>query len=331
LHLLPPEPAAEPQGRDLARDGIPAECVAAALTRYVEAGVQWLPPGDPRAIAALLRWAAQRQFELLTPYSREVRATETALEEKFVRYRRQARQFSARLAEAYEKERRRLAHDLHDEIGHDLIVLKLYTETIALDLRKGNTGALRRKVKDSISLIKHALAGVRSLTFDLGPAVWDEQGFLPAVRVYTRQFARRTGIKVHLRTARGFSRLAARGDLPPSHEIAFYKVLQGAMSNVAAHSGAKNVTIFLSTTKDTIQMRITDDGRGFDVERKMRSRAHSFGLRAIKSRIELLGGSVEFKSTQVHDGGQYEGTTIRVCVPANDFDGDEGTNDSPGL
>lgn len=122
-----------------------------------------------------------------------------------------------------------------------------------------------------------------------------------------------------------------RADLPPSHEIAFYKVLQGAMSNVAAHSGAKNVTIVLSTTKDAFQMRITDDGRGFDVERKMRSRAHSFGLRAIMSRIELLGGTVEFESTPVEDGGQYEGTTIRVCVPRSDFEGDEGTSDSSGL
>ena len=62
--------------------------------------------------------------------------------------------------------------DLHDEIGHDLIVLKLYTQIISTDLRKGNIPQVRRKLKESVSLIEHALKGVRHLTFDLGPAVW---------------------------------------------------------------------------------------------------------------------------------------------------------------
>jgi signal transduction histidine kinase len=103
------------------------------------------------------------------------------------------------------------------------------------------------------------------------------------------------------------------------------------MSNVVAHSGAKNVTVVLSMKNREFCLQISDDGRGFDVESKMRSRSHSFGLRAIKSRIELLGGVVEFKSTRVGYGGEYQGTTIRVCVPANDVEADEGTRDSPGL
>ncbi len=298
-------------------EGIPAECVIGALTHYVEASLPWLAgsaqtagelTGNPDHALVLMRWAARQQIEILSARSREIQLA--------------TRQFSARLADGYEKERRRLAHDLHDGIGHDLIVLKLYTEKIALDLRKGVTAQLPRKIKDSISLIKHALATVRSLTFDLGPAIWDEQGFLPAVRAYTRQFARRTGIKVRLNARR------LRGQLPPSYEAAFYQVLQGAMSNVVAHSGAKNVTIVLSTNNGQVCLQITDDGRGFDVERKMRTRSHSFGLRAIKRRIELLGGYAQFKSTPA---GEYGGTTIRVCVPANDVDCNEGTRDSPGL
>lgn len=300
--------------REFAREGIPVETLAAATALYVEACLPWLGGNSDQAIA-LFRWAARRQIELLSAFG------ETS-EANVSRARIEARQFSARLADDYEKERRRLAHDLHDEIGHDLIVLKLYTENIARDLRKGNTEHLPRKLKDSISLIKHALAGVRSLTFDLGPTVWDSQGFVAAVRAYTRQFERRTGIKVRLQTAR------LRGEVPPSCETALYKVLQGAMSNVIAHSGAKNVTVVLSRTNGEICMQIADDGRGFDVSRKLRARSHSFGLRAIKSRIELLGGRVEFKSTSV---GQYQGTTIRVCVPVNDVESDEGTRDGSGL
>src|ERR1019366_2474738 len=123
----------------------------------------------------------------------------------------------------------------------DLIVLKLYTEVIELDLKKNDISQLRRKLKESVTLIKHALKSVRHLTFDLGPAVWNAQGFVPAVRLYSRQFSSRTGIKVPLDTAR------MRGRVPTRCETALYKVLQGALSNVVAHADAKSVKITLAS------------------------------------------------------------------------------------
>ena len=135
---------------------------------------------------------------MLSGYSQHESAVLKAHQDKTAQAERRVQEFSGSLAEAYETERRRLARDLHDEIGHDLIVLKLYIEVILVDLKKGETGRLNKKLKESINLIKHALKGVRSLTFDLGPTVWNEQGFIAAIRLYTRQFARRTGIKVRL-------------------------------------------------------------------------------------------------------------------------------------
>ena len=116
---------------------------------------------------------------------------------------------SAHLGEVYERERRRLARDLHDEVGHDLIVLRLHLQMLALEMKNGNPGQLRRKLKEAVAVVKHALASVRRLTLDLGPTVWSEQGFLPAVRIYARQFSRMTAIQVRLRAAR------LRANCPP--------------------------------------------------------------------------------------------------------------------
>ena len=131
---------------------------------------------------------------------------------------------------------------------------------IALDLKKGDVSQLQRKLKESVALIQHALKSVRHLTFDLGPAVWNEQGFVPAVRLYARQFAKRTGIKVRLDAAR------MRAHLPARCETALYKVLQGALSNVVAHADAHNVKITLASGRDSVALKIEDDGRGFNVE-----------------------------------------------------------------
>src|ERR1051326_8330468 len=195
----------ERQGQDLARSGVPAECVAVAVALYVESCLPYLLSEESRKVEwtrAFARWASIHQFFVLTGYAQHGAAERQALEERISQAERRSQDFSVQLGEAYDRERRRLARDLHDEIGHDLIVLKLYTEVIALDLKKGDTSQLPRKLKESVALIQHALKSVRHLTFDLGPAVWNEQGFVPAVRLYVRQFAKRTGIRVRLDAAR---------------------------------------------------------------------------------------------------------------------------------
>jgi signal transduction histidine kinase len=237
------------------------------------------------------------------------RTDDTGWKTKALAAERRSQDLAVELGEAYEKERRRLAQDLHDEIGHDLIVLKLYMQIIALDLKKGEIRQLRGKLKEAISLIDHALKGVRHLVFDLGPAVWNEQGFIPAVRIYARQFAVRTGLKVRF-TAR---RLIE--SLPPSYESAIYKVLQGALSNVAAHAGARRVAIVLARRRDFVVMSVEDDGKGFDVPRKLRKLPHSYGLRAMRDRVELLGGTIDFTSHPARKGAARAGTRIELRLP----------------
>jgi signal transduction histidine kinase len=305
----------ERQGQELARSGVPSECVSVAVALYVESCLPYLLSRDSGKVewtSAFAKWASIYQFYLLTGYAQHGSAERQSLEERISQAERRSQDFSVQLGEAYEKERRHLAQDLHDEIGHDLIVLKLYTEVIALDLKKNDIGQLRRKLRESVTLIKHALTSVRNLTFDLGPAVWNEQGFVPAVRLYARQFAKRTGIKVRLDTARMRDRLPARC------ETALYKVLQGALSNVVAHAHAHNVKITLASGRESVAMRIEDDGKGFNVQRKLGVPRRSYGLRAMRERIELLGGAIDFTSRPARLRAECRGTTVEAHLPLQD-------------
>jgi signal transduction histidine kinase len=307
----------EHQGQDLARRGVPAECAAVAVALYVESCLPYLMSEDSvkaEWTKAFVRWASVYQFYLLSGYSQHGEVERHSLEDKIRRAERRSQEFSIQLSDAYEKERRRLAQDLHDEIGHDLIVLKLYTEVIALDLRKGDISQLRGKLRESVTLIKHALKSVRHLTFDLGPAIWNQQGFLPAVKLYLRQFAGRTGIKVRLDAVR------LRAKLPTGYETALYKVLQGALSNVVAHADAHRVRITLTSGQDSVTMKIEDDGRGFNVGRTLRAAPNSFGLRAMRERIDLLGGSIHFASRPARRRADCDGTTIELHLPLLDIE-----------
>jgi signal transduction histidine kinase len=306
---------AEEQGRELASRGVPAECVAAAIALYVECCLPCLLSADRKGVRwtrALARWASIYQFFLLGGYATHAATEREELEEKAALAERRAQDFSVKIADAYEKERRRLAQDLHDEIGHDLIVLKLYTQVIALDLKKGEIGQVRHKLRESVSLIKHALQGVRHLTFDLGPAIWNEQGFIPAIRLYAHQFNVRTGLKVSVRLS------GLKVKLPDRYETALYKMLQGALSNIAAHADAQRVGITIESRREEVMMRVEDDGKGFHVGRKLSAPPKSYGLRAMRDRIELLGGTIHFLSHPTRGRSARRGTTIEFHLPLHE-------------
>ena len=308
---------AEHQGLNLARRGVPGECAAVAVALYVESCLPYLMTGHTKQREwrrALTCWASIYQFFLLGGYTLHIAAEREALEERAALAERRSQEFSADLGNAYEKERRRLAQDLHDEIGHDLIVLKLYTQIMAIDLKKGEVNQLRGKLRESVSLINHALTGVRHLVFDLGPAVWSEQGFIPAIRLYVRQYATRTGLRAR------FSAYRLKADLPARYETALYKVLQGALANVAAHADARSVKIILAHRRDQVVMRIEDDGKGFNVGKKLKAPPHSYGLRAMRDRIELLGGAIRFTSGPVRRGVARGGTIIEVHLPMHEVE-----------
>jgi two-component system NarL family sensor kinase len=109
-----------------------------------------------------------------------------------------------------------------------------------------------------------------------------------------------------------------RAQLPARCETALYKVLQGALSNVVAHADAHNVKIILASGQTSVAMRIEDDGRGFNVTRKMGVPRLSYGLRAMRERVELLGGAISFASRPARLRADCGGTTIEARMPLPD-------------
>jgi two-component system sensor histidine kinase UhpB len=206
-----------------------------------------------------------------------------------------------------ERERRRFSQDLHDEIGHNLIVLKLYLELMARDYKKGRKEDVIEKLEEAMALVSQSINSVRRLILDLGPAVLDQLGLVPSFKAYAGQFSARTGIKVEVRGKYSL-------EMPKIYETALFRVFQGALSNVAKHSKAKRVQVTARTLKrSTIQMTIEDNGVGFAMT--PRPEKQMFGLTAMRERVETLGGQFRVKSCQASSKNRRPGTRIDVELP----------------
>ncbi len=214
---------------------------------------------------------------------------------------------SVYVTKVYEEERKRLSRDLHDEVGHDLVLIKLYLEMIALDSHK-ELESIRPRLNEAIAIVSHAIDSVRRLVLDLGPAIFDDLGFLPAVRTYASQFSARTKISVSLRE--GY----LPENIPMSHQVALYRLLQGALSNVLKHARATSVKVSLGCMRDSVLILvIQDDGVGFDTGIKPGSA--SFGLTAMRERVEVLGGRIHIQSVPAGSMSKLRGTRIEVDLP----------------
>ena len=208
---------------------------------------------------------------------------------------------SRRVVEVQEHERRHLARELHDEIGQALSAIGVNLQSI----RSVCDGAAAYRLEESIHLVDEAIQQVRNLSINLRPSMLDDLGLVAAVRWYADRQGQRAGFAVHLAVETSAARLP--GDL----QIACYRVLQEALTNVARHAHARHVWIELRQGDDDVNLAVRDDGVGFDpvTAHGGGAQGESFGLLGIQERAELLGGRAEIRSQPGH------GTTIRAWFP----------------
>ncbi len=295
-------------GDDLARREVAPEELAATITGLQNAALTCLSRDRREEAIALLRMSSLATNILLCAYARHWQNRGDAIEARLRDAEERMLGTSSYVTGVYERERRRLSHDLHDEIGHELVVLKLRLELIAADVAQNKFALLTPRLNDALELVGRAIDSVRRLVMDLGPAVFDDLGFLPAIRLYGRQFSASTGIEVTIREG------DMPAEIPLSHQTALYRVMQGALSNVLRHAKAKHVTVAFACLKNSqLIMTIEDDGVGFDttaVRAKQR-----FGLTAMRERIAVLGGKVHVQSWPASPLGGRRGTRIEVDLP----------------
>ena len=280
----------ERQGQALASRGVAEEHAFLALSLYQErclSALSRLAPGEPELAVALARLVSVAQLFLHAGYGNARAVGWRALDEQ---------------------DRQRLARDLHDDIGHGLLVLKLYMEQMTQDFEQGRTEQAGRKLQETVGLVTDAIESVRRVILDIGPAVLDQLGLQQAIRLYARQFTARTGIKVAVRES------GLPGRLPRTHETALYRVLQGALANVLKHAQATSATVTLSgEAGSTVLMSVEDDGVGFEARR--RAPALSFGLNTMRERMEALGGRFRVESWPARSSEGRRGTRIEVVLP----------------
>jgi signal transduction histidine kinase len=154
--------------------------------------------------------------------------------------------------------------------------------------------------------VSHALEGVRRFSRGLRPPALDELGLVPAIEALARSLEVIGGVKVAVQAE------DVVGDLAPDAELATYRIVQEALSNVVRHAHARHAEVRVAHEGDRLEVTVTDDGRGFDPARVMSTDGGGLGLFGMKERAGYIGGRVEVASAR------GKGTTVRAEIPLGD-------------
>lgn len=221
-----------------------------------------------------------------------------------------------RIVSAQERERQRIARELHDGTGQVLTGLGLGLMAAAESVHTDPEQASQQLVELK-NLNAQALQELRDLIRDLRPSILDDLGLVPAVQAQVKEFEARTGVDA------GFMTDGPRRRLPSEIETVIFRITQESLTNVAKHAEAEHVMVRLIFDEEAVQLIVTDDGRGFDPEETLGAGAQerrAWGLLGIQERIILVGGGCEIASQP------GRGATVRCWVPLDevmiDDDGD---------
>ncbi len=210
------------------------------------------------------------------------------------------RDLSSQLIAAQEQERRRIARELHDDTGQSLTVIRMHLS----DLLRGGDGATAR-VPDCIKVVDAAIAHIRAMALNLRPTMLDDLGLTDALQWALEQQAKAAGWHVELEAG------DILVELPGDIQTACFRIAQEALNNAARHAGASEVKLVLRMVDSDLELAISDNGAGFDLERyrSPEERKKHFGLMSMAERAGLVGGSLDI------DTAPGSGTRIRARFP----------------
>lgn len=211
---------------------------------------------------------------------------------------------STRLFEAQEQERSRLSKELHDQLGHDLVLFKSWLRSIERKLEERQT-LLKKECENTIAAVDEIIENVRRISRDLMPSILEDLGLAASIQSLVENFSNQHTIQVTLDLA-DIDHL-----FPREAQINLYRIFQEILTNVSKHASATQVSVVVKEENGDITFRVGDNGKGFELskvrERKFNTRG--VGLTAMTERIHMLGGTFEVHSQP------GEGTEIRIRVP----------------
>ena len=220
---------------------------------------------------------------------------------------KELRVLSNQLLSAEEKERKRIARELHDGIGQALSAIKFSVESTLLELRTATNPIDLGSLEAVIPLTQKTIEEVRRIVKDLRPSILDDLGILATIGWFCREFQNvYAGIRVE--TTINIEEHEIRLYL----KTTIYRIMQEALNNVAKHSKANFVHLQLKKSEPGLDLSIYDNGRGFNLDRviALKTSRRGFGLASMRERAELSGASFSI------DAAPGEGTTIRIRWPS---------------
>jgi len=288
-----------PDDRDAAQQHV-ATAVRERGALDIEYRVVW-PDGTVRWINDAGQLLLNAQGEPTGMYGIQRDITRLKLGELALRRsEQQLRDLGANREQLLEAERARVSREIHDELGQALTVLKLDLVSLQQDVLANDAQGTER-VHHALQLIDQTVDAVHRIAAELRPAVLDHFGLAEAIRWQLTEFEQTTGVAVE---AHGVQSVPAMSD---TRTTAVFRILQEALTNVARHAQAREVTVSLEAEGEVLKMAIQDDGRGF-VQKEIENK-HSFGVLGMQERAHSLGGTVRL------EGAPGRGATVTLLMP----------------
>jgi signal transduction histidine kinase len=222
-----------------------------------------------------------------------------------------------RLEQAHEDEQRRIARELHDQVGQTVTGLSLGLKGLERMVERERAGrGVRDQVRWLQALTKEIGRDIHRAASDLRPTALDDLGLHRALLAYASSWSQRCSVTIDVQTVGSDARL------PAEVETAAYRAVQEALTNVLKHAAARNVSVVLERKADQLRVIVEDDGRGFDPEAAPAAEwvdedgrvRHRIGLSGIRERLGLVGGTMALESAP----GAGTALFVRIPIPPSE-------------
>jgi signal transduction histidine kinase len=251
-------------------------------------------------IAAAPFWAVDGAFAGVIESMRDITEFKRT-EQAMLQYAERLKALAAQLAEVEDKERQRLARELHDRVGQNLTALGINLNIIQMQIPEDASTSVHYHLEDSLSLVDQTAERIRDVMADLRPPVLDDYGLVAALRWYAAKISQRIDIPITVEGQEPDPRMDNRV------ENALFRISQEALTNVTKHAQASQVLISVAMVADILHLSLSDDGVGFNSQDHAQSQG--WGLLSITERAEAVGGQARI------DSSPNQGTTVKVEVP----------------
>jgi signal transduction histidine kinase len=224
------------------------------------------------------------------------------------RNEQELREFSRRLSQSQDDERRRIARELHDSTGQKLAVLALNLAMVEKQATSSEA-AFKGMLSQCSSITRDISEEIRSLSYLLHPPLLDECGLDSALQMYLMGINRREGLEVELEMPRRLPRLSEEA------ELAIFRIVQASLTNIHLHSGSDQAKVRIEQVRDGLRVTISDHGRGIPngvLDRFSVGKGAGVGIVGMKERVKQLGGRLEINTSA-------RGTQMSAVIPRFHF------------